>query len=539
MSSEEETTALCQVLPDGDDAVDEQRQVAVASRGVTEAMPGRQSPESMGERADSFETEHFSTLIVDEDETTLRDGRLQSVEKTGVFYSSDDETEKRKKNVLDSATQAIVTAAPMDSSQLLDRLRAELVTLPMEDSNGRTAGGFSDSTLRILFSASEEEKKLSSQISAGDFSESEMHNLLTFLSGDSHHQEGVFYSKSILDLLQPQDHKKQPVTEARATEAGNDCEWKNAPESVQMEAQLDMAQNMTSAQVSQSDKETQFGQVTESEKLQTEAVAFSAEVNAFSRLRVSLLNEQKTSASYNMGEVNQTQPTCEASEFSTICALGKHKINLDQIKSSTGGDVEPVMCEQCSKEDVLRLTEVGRTLDALQVGLSRAAWVGVAMQSDGQMLPDELLDSIKWTVSEEKQSEVIREIAETKEAIREILSRALILVSAEQSEEPENAQWIRLREIMRPIVLRQAREIEQIVKEYEPDDVTEFNDMPRFTAMAQVDEKTRKWIRLREKVSLCPSIFSLISSHKGTIQCHVTFHSLDSIFIKTFASILI
>ena len=496
--SHNETTAECDLLNEN------VGQVAFTSQNVTQGAPGRQSPESMGERADSFETEHFSTLIVDED----RRRSSNDSEKDIISYLSTDDKER---NVIES-TQAVVRAVPMESSQLLTRLREEVV-MPMDFGDNRTGSGFSDNTLRMLFNGDEKR----SQISAGDFSETEMHSLLTFLSGQSH-SDGVFYSKSILDLLQ--NDEKKPVTEARAIEG--DSEWANVNgpiESHQMALSAETFQVRETSSVVAEESTVILGLVSRPEQVpilaeqgktepiacekketiqvscaETGAVAAEQEAQSFSRLRVSLLSKI-TGATLSASEINKTSPQCELSEFTSKCLLGKHCINGSELKNLC--DSAPVMCSQCTKRDILELSEVGRTLEALGAGL-RAAWIGVALQST--QLPSGL-ENISWSVPEEKQIEIMSEIAETSEAIRAILSRALILVSAEQKEQPDDAYWIRLRELMRPIVLKQAIEVEQIFNDAQPD-LRDETAKPQFTAVAQVEEKMFNWIRLREKIDL-------------------------------------
>ena len=386
----------------------------------------------MGERADSFETEHFSTLIMEEAES--------------------------KGKVDQDMCETLI-----QSNQIFARLREEIVT-PVR---AEMLPCFSDATLKILFNSDEEKR---SRISGNDFSESELHSLLTFLSNEK--PEGPLYSKCILDLLQGD---QKPVLQARAfDEELSTAVTQEMSQAEQLEALN--PEKAVSIHPENIDKQ----------KAQTQAVAAIQEIEAFASLRVALLNEQAgRTTERSCGSVRST----EAPEFNNKCLIGQHLLGATDDTSLLN---QPVMCDQCSKDDILKLVEVGRTLDAMGVSL-RALRMGAPVQNDST-------GSVVWKVSELQKSETLTQIAEASEAIRSMLSRALLMATALETQNVASEKWVRLREMVRPMVFKQAIEVQQIFDSCECD--LQDLEKPSFTGLAIVEEKMAPWVRLREKVDL-------------------------------------
>ena len=440
----------------------EKNQVAVKIESVTQGIPGRESPNEMGERADSFETEHFSALIIEESETEEKADI--DVSESTLKDSSDD-----KNKIVIESTQTIVSGAPLESTQMFTKLREEIITLAPARSAPSLC--FSDATLKLLFNTEDEKRN---KISGNDFSEIELHSLLTFLSNEK--PEGFFYSKFILDFLQGNE---KPILEARAFDS--DKSWNQASDSVDAGAK----EIATTFQVNElstvvADECTiDLGQMSRPQDL--------VEVRAEKARPTKPENIEKQKAKTQAVAAFEETTSDEATHFTSRCLLGNHKLSAaDYDKLMT----QPVMCDKCSKDNILKLVEVGRTLDAMGVSL-QAIRIGAPVQND-------TMGSVVWNASEERKTETLTQIAEASKAIKSILSRALLIATALETEKVDNQKWLRVRELVRPMVVKQAIEIQQMFENCQSD-LRELKN-PTFTGLALVEEKFSSWIRLREKV---------------------------------------
>nr|ATU32502.1 titin-like protein [Hofstenia miamia] len=208
------------------------------------------------------------------------------------------------------------------------------------------------------------------------------------------------------------------------------------------------------------------------------------EVSNFEQAFIS--NSQSSSESKGahiaIEQAAKVEEICENSQL-TRCLMGNHPVTK-QINDEA---CQPIVCSDCSINDIVKVANVSLSLDAFVSANKELLTAASRTQSIAE-----------WKKSEKIQTQTFEEIATLSEVIKDAIVKALIIVGLAEVKDVKDmhdAQWMRLRDSIQPFLGTYAKEVENFVR------ITEFQKTYVDTVrIAQAKEGSILWSRLRSNL---------------------------------------